>query len=421
MKPTRRSDGSWMFRYYEDGTKSGRNLQVILPAETTKTEAGDAFKKALAGASGRRGRGHAPRVTVSTLWARYTVIELPKRAPGWRSRVEGFFERLLIPRFGETYADSLTASHLVRYRHERELDHVYGDARKPLVKGATIDKEISGLLALLNFAAGEGLIERNPIPPRALRKERRPPVAQNFFTPLEWQNFVRAFDDGATWAAHALKVQRFGPVLQRPGKTAEGIRFKPRVFGGGRKPGSAASDEHRDRLRASMPLFRWLLVSGSRVGEGIALRWKDVDLARGLVTIYQEKTKRAKVLPLSTEARRILKAQGRGLPDALVFPRPSGGAWDSAKLWRTFKLALTLSGGRRALRIHDTRHTVGSWLAQEGVSEAVIAEVLGHKRSGVTAGYVHLRPEHLRAAVERLGNLSLGVAPASRAGVENAE
>jgi len=419
MKPRRLRDGRWLFRYNENGTKAGRYLQVLLPAETTKTEAGDAYRKALAGASGRR--GHAPRALVRELWARYSAIELPKRAPGWRSRVEGFFERLLLPRFGELRADALTASHLVRYRHERELDHVRGDSRKPFVKGATIDKEISGLLALLNFAAGEGLIERNPIPPRAMRKERRPPAPQNFFRPEEWQNFVHAFDDEKAWAAYARKVQMFGPVLQRPGKTAVGGRFLPRPFGAGRKPGSAASDEHRERLRASVPLFRWLLVSGSRVGEGIALRWRDVDLARGLVTIYQEKTKRAKTLPLSTEARRVLAGAGRGLPDALVFPRPSGGTWDGTKLWKTFKLALALSGGRRALRVHDLRHTAGSWLAQEGFSEAVIAEVLGHKRSGVTAGYVHLRPEHLRAAVEKLGILSLGDARATRAGVENAE
>jgi integrase len=61
------------------------------------------------------------------------------------------------------------------------------------------------------------------------------------------------------------------------------------------------------------------------VGEGIALLWEGVDLRRGFVTIYQEKTKRAKTLPLSAEARCILEAQPRGLPGALVFPRPSGG------------------------------------------------------------------------------------------------
>jgi integrase len=142
------------------------------------------------------------------------------------------------------------------------------------------------------------------------------------------------------------------------------------------------------------------------VGEGVALRWKDVDLRCGFVTIYQEKTKRAKTLPLSAEARRILEMQPRGLPEALVFPRPSGGPWEHAKLWRTFKLALALSGGRGELRIHDLRHTAGSWLGQAGFSEAVISEVLGHSRAGVTAGYVHLRPDHLRDAVEKLGELA---------------
>src|SRR5664280_2916643 len=92
-------------------------------------------------ASGRR---RFRRVRVRELWARYSTVELPKRAPKWRARVEGFFSQKLLPRFGQMYADALTATHLVRYRHERELDHVRGDARFPLVKAATIDKEVSG-------------------------------------------------------------------------------------------------------------------------------------------------------------------------------------------------------------------------------------------------------------------------------------
>ena len=409
MSVRRLPDGSgFVIRWLPSG-KAGPYRQETLRGATFAEAKRAHAKKVAAG-----GRHVGRRALVKELWARYSAIELPKRAPGWRSRVEGFFERLLIPRFGELRADVLTTAHLVRYRHERELDHVRGDARMPLVKAATIDKEVSGLLALLNFAAGEGLIERNPIPPRALRRERRPAVPQNFFTTEEWQTFTAAFDDEKAWERDREKVRKLGPVLQRPGKTA-------RRFGGGRRPESKESHEHRERLRASMPLFRWLLVSGSRVGEGIALRWKGVDLVRGLVTIYQEKTKCAKVLPLSTEARRVLKAQGRGLPDALVFPRPSGGPWEHAKLWRTFKAALALVGGRGVLRIHDLRHTAGSWLAQEGFSEAVIAEILGHKRGGVTAGYVHLKPEHLRAAVEKLGVLSAGDARVTRAGVENAE
>lgn len=440
MKPRRRSDRTWVYRYYETGCKSGRYLRVILPAETSKTDAADAYKKALASASSRRGRGHVQRVTVSTLWARYSAIELPKRAPSWRSRVEGIFERLLIPRFGALMADTLTASHLVRYRHERELDHVRGDVKKPFVKGATIDKEISAVLALLNFSVGEGLIERNPIAPRAYRRERRPRVPKNFLSIEEWDSFVHAFDDEKAWAQHARKVRGFGMVIQRPGRTkpanGEPSRpFAPRRFGAGPTP--EESNQHRERLRASMPLFRWLLVSGSRVGEGIELRWKDVDLTRGTVTIYQKKTHETKTLPLSVEARRILVAQGRGLPDALVFPRPPGGvhvskkapmkpvkatpgAWDGTKLWKTFKLALRLAGGRGELRVHDLRHTAGSWLGQEGFSETVIAEVLGHKRSGVTAGYVHLKPEHLMAAVEKLGDLSQGN-PRATLGEKSAE
>lgn len=352
------------------------------------------------------GRRTSHRARVKELWLRYAAVELTKRSESWRGHVTGIFEQKFLPRFGELYADQLSAAHLVRYRHERELDHLWGDARFPLVKAATVDKEVKAFLALLNFSESEGLVERNPVLSRGLWKDRRPPGVKNFFTLDEWTRFVVAFDDERAWAAYIKKVRRLGPVVVNPETGSE------RRHGGGRLPGSKAAEEHRARLAAAVPLFRWLLVSGSRLGEALKLTWRSVDLAHGVVTIPQSKTGREKTLPLSTEARRLLTVQGRGLPDALVFPRPSGGVWDHAKLWKTFKLALSLAGGRRELRIHDLRHTAGSWLAQEGFSEAVISEVLGHARSGVTAGYVHLRPEHLRAAVERLGELAGNVAGA---------
>jgi len=38
MRPKRRADGRWTFRYFEDGTKVSRYRQVTLPPETTKAE-----------------------------------------------------------------------------------------------------------------------------------------------------------------------------------------------------------------------------------------------------------------------------------------------------------------------------------------------------------------------------------------------
>jgi site-specific recombinase XerD len=80
-----------------------------------------------------------------------------------------------------------------------------------------------------------------------------------------------------------------------------------------------------------------------------------------------------------------------------VFPR-----WRSpdsvTHLWEYYRdLA-----GLPDVRLHDLRHTFGSHLAQKGVSQKKIQELLGHAKLTTTDIYTHLFPEHLRDAMEQL-------------------
>ena len=56
-------------------------------------------------------------------------------------------------------------------------------------------------------------------------------------------------------------------------------------------------------------------------------------------------------------------------------------------------------------RFHDLRHTVASHLAMRGRPLKEIQEILGHKSFSMTLRYAHLRPRHLRTAVESLAGL----------------
>lgn len=403
MKPRRLLDGRWTFRYYEDGTKRGRNLQVILPAETTKTEAGDAFKKALAGASARRGRGHAPRVTFGELAERYVERGTVDLAPRWAAHVGSLLEKHVLPALGARMVSSLRPLDLEEYRAAR------------VVAGAapgTANRETSCILRVLSWSERNDFIEASPI--RHGRIERLPEnPRETYFTVEEWTALSTAFDNPQAWERDRAKVRKLGPVLQRPGKTA-------RRFGGGPRPESKASHAHRERLRATMDVFRALLLTGSRLGEIVALTWQDVDLEAGRLHVFQPKVKRAKVLALSGELRELLESQVRGIVAAPVFQRPGGGPWEAAHLQRAFATAKRLAGVRAELRIHDLRHTAASWLTIAGTSERRVRDVLGHTDARMTARYSHLAPEHLQEAVDVLGRLSSGgkvpqgVAPASR-------
>lgn len=79
--------------------------------------------------------------------------------------------------------------------------------------------------------------------------------------------------------------------------------------------------EQRPALKPSTPvsrLFLLLALTGCRLGEALGLKWADVDLARGRITIHAPKTGRTRVLPLV------------GAPEGDVAP----GFLNTLKAWR---------------------------------------------------------------------------------------
>lgn len=82
-------------------------------------------------------------------------------------------------------------------------------------------------------------------------------------------------------------------------------------------------------VAAGEPRLEALLLTGSRFGEILALRWDQVDLKGGRIRIEQAKlrgrvknaTKDQELIP---EMKALLERQPRGVGKALVFPGPAG-------------------------------------------------------------------------------------------------
>jgi integrase len=151
---------------------------------------------------------------------------------------------------------------------------------------------------------------------------------------------------------------------------------------------------------------RLALATGARRGELLKLTWADVDLKTGSILLRETKNADNRRVPLIGEARDRLAAWAkvRTFADPRVFPGaapdkapPLDAAWNRAKA----------AAGVENLRIHDLRHTCGSYLARAGASAFQIAAVLGHRSGlGLTARYVHLVAEDSRAL---LGGALAGV------------
>lgn len=175
----------------------------------------------------------------------------------------------------------------------------------------------------------------------------------------------------------------------------------------------------------------WLLaLYGLRRGEIAGLKWDQVDLRAGTVTIVATRvdgdggkvvTKppksrtSARALPLPEEAITVLRATRRTQRRERLAAGESyaGGEYvASDELGRPYSPSqitdawerLTARLGIKGVRLHDARHTCGTLMHLRGVPIAVIAQWLGHSSASFTMNtYVHSQPTALIAAGQALG------------------
>jgi integrase len=143
---------------------------------------------------------------------------------------------------------------------------------------------------------------------------------------------------------------------------------------------------------------------GLRLGELLALRWRDVDFAGKVLTVARAMSAGVESSPKSGKVRRVplpdpaaaaltrLRERGDFTdPGALVFCNPFGRHLDGSALRRRYRRAQEVAG-LDPLRWHDLRHTYGSLLASKGVDLVAIQSAMGHSVIATTSRYLHARP-----------------------------
>ena len=160
------------------------------------------------------------------------------------------------------------------------------------------------------------------------------------------------------------------------------------------------------------PLYLPVLVAvttGLRRAELLGMRWSDLDLKAGTLTVNQAlerikgeiafkapktKTSRRRVtLPTVTvealQAHRWAQAEERlmlGLgrdPRGLVFARPDGEPLDGVALTKAFR-RLVAATGATPITFHGLRHTHISHLLMDGIHVKVVSERAGHANIAIT-------------------------------------
>ncbi len=176
-------------------------------------------------------------------------------------------------------------------------------------------------------------------------------------------------------------------------------------------PGQARQFERAASEDPNEGLYVLAITTGMRQSELLGLRWRDVDLERGFLSVTntlvkpgrcpvfgppktRKSRRRINLTDKAINALQRLRARqakcrlkgggGKWAEFGLVFTNRCGGPMDGTNLTeRGFRRLLTRAGLPR-IRFHDLRHTAATLLLIKGVHPKVVADILGHSSVAVT-------------------------------------
>jgi integrase len=132
------------------------------------------------------------------------------------------------------------------------------------------------------------------------------------------------------------------------------------------------------------------LQTGMRRGEVWGLKWEDIDLFKGVITVtksYEGPTKsgKSRIIPISTQLEQVFVAD----PNFISY-NTSGKKRSENIVKTTFdpnpllKEACKRAGIRGDITFHTLRHTFATLALESGASPKLVSEVLGHASLATT-------------------------------------
>ncbi len=328
----------------------------------------------------------------------------PQAEPDFHSFATDWFERRkldgLRPRTLE-HLEWVLSYHLLPHFHALKLGEITPQAidrytaakvKEGRLANATINKTVTVLGSVLELALEYGLIASNP----AVGRRRK----------LQTTKTTRPF----------LEPAQIGVLLAAAG---------------------ALDAEDRTGRRYRRPLLATLAYAGLRIGELLALRWQDIDLAGGSIAVREAKTaagvRSVDIQPELRDELAIWKASTSfGDRDDLAFPTGTGRPNSRGNIRKRVLLRAVERANQELaaasederlpedLSPHALRRSFASMLAADGDDIRYTMDQLGHADPKVTLGiYAQVLKSKRRRADQRLAScptmpVSSPPAPAAR-------
>ena len=290
------------------------------------------------------------RITVGQFLRQHWLPSLTQRS-STRASYRTTVEKWIVPHVGGTLLPALTPQHVQQMLETLAESGGRGGTE---LSTRSVQYAFTVLKMAMQHAAAQGFIARNPL--AAMKRPKARSRSMDYWTAAEAGLFLNAVDE--------------------------------------------------DRLRCMWLLF---LARGFRRGELVGLRWQNVDLDAGRLSVIativvvdggaegsEPKTDRGRrsvpldadlVAALKSHRRRQLEerlAWGAAWVDTgLVFTREDGTALHPETISTRFE-TLTKRAGLRRIRLHDMRHTAATLALQAGIPVKVVSEWLGHSSVSIT-------------------------------------
>jgi len=165
----------------------------------------------------------------------------------------------------------------------------------------------------------------------------------------------------------------------------------------------------------STQLYEIALVSlrtGARADEIFKLKWGDVDIEHGKLTLWDTKNTNTRMGFMTQDIKKLFHNKKTGEATDLVFPGRGGVRIQAisksySRAVNAIGLNDKISDKRMKVVFHTLRHTYASWLVQKGEPLYTVKELMGHSDIKMTERYAHLANTNLENAVKKLDEIEI--------------
>ncbi len=183
-----------------------------------------------------------------------------------------------------------------------------------------------------------------------------------------------------------------------------GLPWKVKIDGP--KAKHLAAEEKRRSLVSdrALAVIRMLLLTGARLSEILTLRLEHVDTKAGTLALPGRKGGKRTAHPVGTAAMELLTGLPWRAKAGWVFPRSSDAERHvTVEVVESAWSRVRARAGIPDVRLHDLRHTVGTYAAQSGVNAFIVRDLLRHRNIAVTSRYANRDASPIRAVSDLVG------------------